>query len=161
MKASLIILLFLSIVFSKNSSAQSIVTDKGNIHFHFGTIMVYSTFSIGYESFNLIKNSKRHQLRPLLRAGVWNSSFTSKNTGMQSSLGFSYLLGKKNHFFEHSSELVTHFDKGLKGQTIVYIGSLYRPYFGYRYQPIDKRIIAKIGVGWKEVIQIGIGFRFY
>jgi hypothetical protein len=161
MKNSILTLLFFLIVFSSVISAQSASKDKGNLHFHFGIIMVYNTFSIGYESSNLIKNSERHQLRALLRAGVWNSSFANKNTGVHSSLGISYLFGKKNHYLEHSSELVTHFDRGLKGQTIVYIGALYRPYLGYRYQPSDKRIIAKIGVGWREVIQIGIGYRFF
>nr|WP_299207055.1 hypothetical protein [uncultured Brumimicrobium sp.] len=161
MKASITILLFLSIAFSKNSYSQSTSPDQGNLHFHFGSIMVYNTFSVGYESFNLLKNSKRHQFRPLLRAGMWNSSFSNKNTGVHSSIGIAYLFGKKNHFIEHSSEFVTHFDKGLKGQTIVYIGALYRPYLGYRYQPSGKRIIAKIGLGWREVIQVGIGLRLY
>lgn len=159
MKISTLIITFISILFSGIINAQSEVKDKGNINLHFGTLVVYNTYSIGYESFDLIKNIERHQLRPVIRVGGWNSSFASENTGTQSSLGISYLFGNRNHFFEHCSEIVSHFDKGLKGQPIVYIGSLYRPYLGYRYQPLNKRIIAKIGFGWKELIQVGFGYR--
>ena len=160
MKTSILTILFISILFSENLSAQSENTDKGNINLHFGTLVVYNTYSIGYESFDLIKNHEKHQLRSVVRIGGWNSSFSNKNTGMISSFGMSYLFGKGNHFIEHSSEIVFHFDKGLKDQSIVHIGSLYRPYLGYRYQPSNKKIIARIGIGWKEVIQIGIGYRF-
>ena len=159
MKFSSLITTFIFILFSGILNAQSEVKDKGNINIHFGTLVVYNTYSIAYESFDLIKNIERHQLRPIIRVGRWSSSFASKNIGTQSSLGLSYLYGKGNHFFEHSSEIVNHFDKGLKGQPIVYIGSLYRPYLGYRYQPLDKRIIVKIGFGWKELVQVGFGYR--
>ena len=157
MKAStLLILLFL---LPGVLNAQEEVKDKGNINVHFGTIIVYNTYSIGYESFNLLNNSDQHQLRPVIRMGGWGSSFTSKNKGAQSSLGVTYLFGKGDHLLEHCSEIVFHYDRGLKGQSIVYIGSMYRPYLGYRYQPRNKKIIAKIGLGWKEVIQFGFGYR--
>jgi hypothetical protein len=134
--------------------------DRGNINFHFGSIIAYKTYSIGYESFDLLKNTNHHQLRAIIRFGGWKSTFMNTNTGSQQSIGLSYLYGKTNHFLEFSSELVNHFDRGLKGQSIVYIGSMYRPFLGYRYQPVDKKIVARLGVGWKEVFQIGLGYRF-
>lgn len=56
-------------------------------------------------------------------------------------------------------DVVFHFDKGLKGQSITYFGALYRPFLGYRWQNPDRKIMAKIGVGWYEVVQFGIGFK--
>ncbi|MFT5820511.1 MAG: hypothetical protein ACI8ZM_001754 [Crocinitomix sp.] len=159
MKLTTLTTLFI-FIFSSGSIAQSNDNDKGNVNIHFGTLMVYSTYSIGYESFGLLKNIGKHQVRPVIRIGGWQSSYAEQNKGVQSSLGITYLFGGKSHFIEHSSEIVTHFDKGLKGQSIVFIGAMYRPYLGYRYQPLDKKIIAKIGVGWKELIQIGFGLRF-
>lgn len=155
-----IILAIVFILFGASIYAQSEFKDKGNVNLHFGTLIVYNTYSIGYEGRDLIKNIKKHQLRPVIRFGKWDSSFANKNTGIQSALGLSYLLGKEKYFFEHSSELVFHFDKGLKEQTGVYIGSLNRLYFGYRYQPLNKKFIVKIGIGWKELFQFGFGYRF-
>lgn len=51
-------------------------------------------------------NIEKHQLRAVIRIGGWTSSFASKNTGTQSSFGLSYLFGKRDHHFEHSSEIV-------------------------------------------------------
>lgn len=160
MKISIFTITLILVLFSKNIYAQSESSDKGNLNIHFGTLVVYNTYSIGYESFDLIKKIEKHQFRPVIRIGGWNSSFINKNSGILSSFGVSYLFGKRNHYFEHSSEVISHFDKGLKGQPIVYIASLYRLYFGYRYQPNNKKIIVKIGIGWKEFIQVGLGYRF-
>ena len=158
MKISTLIII-ICLLLSGILKAQVKGKDRGNINFHFGTVVVYNTYSIGFESCDLIKNKERHQIRPLVRFGGWNSSFASKNIGTQSSIGLSYLFGNGNHFFEQSSEIVSHFDRGLKGQTIVFVGTQYRLYLGYRYQPLDKRIIVKIGFGWKELIQFGFGYR--
>lgn len=133
--------------------------DRGNINLHTGTLLLYSTVSIGYESLDLAKKSARHSLRPLLRIGVWNARIASNNVGVQCAVGFSYVLGSKSHHFEHSSEFVSHFDKGLQGQQIVYIASLYRPFVGYRYDSQSKPFIFRIGIGWKEALQIGIGYK--
>lgn len=133
--------------------------DKGSLNIHLGTNIIYNTYSIGYESSDLVQKVEKHQIRPNIKVGGWQSSLTQKNTGIIASMGFSYLYGEGNHLFEHSSELITHFDKGLKGQSLIYIGTLYRPYFGYRYQPLNQKIILKFGFGWKEIIQIGLGFR--
>ena len=133
--------------------------ERGNLNLHYGTLAVYNTYAIGYELFDLLKNSERHHISPLIRIGGWNSSISEKNRGFQSSFGFSYLLGKKNHHLELTNEIVAHFDKGLKGQDIVYIGSLYRPFLGYRYQSVSNKFIGRFGFGWKELLQIGIGFK--
>ncbi len=154
----IVFIITLFVIFSIRVFSQTGSKDKGNVNFHFGTIIVYTTYSIGYESFDLIKKIEKHQLRPTVRGGVWKSTFMNKNIGTQSSLGLTYLFGKGKHFFEHSSEIISHYDKGLKGQRIVYIGSLYRPYLGYRFQPPNKKVIIKVGVGWREVIQIGFGY---
>ncbi|MBA2613063.1 MAG: hypothetical protein H0U95_13925 [Bacteroidetes bacterium] len=131
--------------------------DKGNVNFSTGTVLLYSTVSIGYESPDLLKKSVKHSLRPLVKFGVWNARVATNNVGSQCSIGLSYVIGSTSHHFEHSSEFVSHFDKGLKGQPIVYIASLYRPFVGYRYDSQNNTFIFKIGVGWKEVLQMGIG----
>ena len=150
---------YLLLILTLNMTLLSFAQDRGNINLHFGTIIVYQTYSLGYETPNLLKNSEKHQLSPLIRIGGWKSSISEKNTGFQSALGFSYLFGANNHHLEFSNEIVTHFDKGLKGQSTVYIASLYRPFLGYRYQSKNNKFIGRIGFGWKELLQIGIGFK--
>jgi len=152
-----LLLIFFLVGTHQFSSAQS--NDKGNIHLHFGAVVVYSTYSVGYESFDLLKNSTKHQIRPFVRIGGWNASIFNKNNGSLGTIGASYLFGRKNHFLEHSSAFVAHFDRGLKGKPITFIGGLYRPYLGYRYQPSEKKVIFKIGTGWREVVQVGFGYR--
>ena len=159
MKSTTRLIVFVITLFCFNSTAQDEKKDHGNVNLHFGTLMVYSTFSIGYESFDFLSNSESHSIHGNIRVGGWNASISNKNSGVQSSLGISYLYGKKNHKLEFNSEFVAHFDKGLKGQAITYIASLYRPFLGYRYQPLDKKIILRFGIGWKEVVQFGVGFR--
>jgi len=135
-------------------------SDKGNINMHFGTIAVYNTFSIGYELPDILKKSQKHTIRALIRLGIWNANLVHYNNGTQGAVGFSYIFGSKKHHFEHSSEFVMHFDKGLKGQPIVYIGSLYRPFIGYRFEAENSPLIFRIGIGWKEALQIGFGYKF-
>ena len=145
------------ILISTMNYAQTL--DKGNFNIHYGTLLVYQTYSIGYEGFDLLRNGARHSVRPVLRIGSWSAALVGKNLGMQTAIGASYLLGKGSHKFEHSSELVLHFDKSLRSQSLSYIASLYRPFIGYRYEPAHIRFIARVGMGWKEVLQIGIGYR--
>lgn len=133
--------------------------DKGIATFHIGSLIVYNTYSIGYETFDLLRNQVKHQLRPSVRLGAWSSTFAEKNTGIQNAVGLTYLYGNGNHLLELGSEIVFHYDQGLKGQALVYIGALYRPFVGYRYQPVDKNIVIKGGLGWKELIQVGLGVK--
>lgn len=155
-KLKLFSLNFVFVLLSLVAVAQ--VQDRGNINMHIGTLAIYNTLSIGYEFRGFIKNVEKHQLKPVIRGGIWSASLINKNKGLQNSIGLTYLFGK-NHFLEFTSEYVIHYDKGLKGQNVVYIGSLYRPFLGYRYQKEGKNLMAKIGVGWKELVQIGIGYR--
>ncbi len=138
--------------------------NRGNINVLYGTIIAYKTYSIGYESLDLfntsIIHSDKHHLSALVRFGGWNSTVSIENSGIQSAFGLSYLYGEGNHYFEHSSELVFHFDHSLKGEGYNYIASLYRPFIGYRYQPLEKKYLFRIGIGWKEALQIGFGYRF-
>ncbi len=162
MKSTIKLLVFtiLASINPINSIAQSEPkTDKGNINLHTSTVLLYSTMSIGYESIDLAKRSARHSIRPLIRIGVWNARLSVNNVGVQSAIGFSYVLGSKNHHFEHSSEFVSHFDKGLKGQSMLFIAGTYRPFIGYRYDSQNKRFIFRIGVGWKEALQVGLGYK--
>lgn len=154
------LLFVLTAVITRESTAQSDPKpDRGNVNFHTGTILIYSTVSLGYEAFDLLKKSQRHSLRPLLRAGIWNANVFNRNTGVQCAAGFSYILGSGRHHFEHSSEFVSHFDRGLKGQAITYIAGTYRPFAGYRFDSKDQSFIFRIGIGWKEVVQLGLGYR--
>ena len=159
MKNKIILSLFLSLLLG-SAISQEKIKDKGNINIHFGTVLLYNTYSIGYELFDLMPNSERHSIKPVVRIGGWSASVSDKNSGVLSTVGFSYLFGKGNHLLEHSSEFVAHFDKGLKGQILTFIGGLYRPFLGYRFQPLDKKIIIRFGVGWKEVFQFDLGYRF-
>jgi len=142
-----------------NSFAQDAKKDLGYIDFHVGTLIVYNTYTIGYKGPSLIKSGTKHQLRPIISFGGWKSTFFENNRGSLASLGLTYWYGKEKHFFEFSSELVFHFDKGLKGQSLVSTGVLYRPFIGYRYAPSSKRLTAKVGVGWYELFQFGLGFK--
>jgi hypothetical protein len=152
-----IFILVLFLIFGSFSFSQ---TNRGNINVHYGTVLIYKTYSIGYESFDFFTKSQKHHLSGLVRFGGWSASTSIKNSGLQTAFGISYLYGKGNHYFEHSSEMVFHFDKSLKDSGLNYIASLYRPFLGYRYQPLEKKFIFRIGVGWKEVFQMGFGYRF-
>jgi len=138
--------------------------NRGNINVLYGTIIAYKTYSIGYESLDLfntsIIHSDKHHLSALVRFGGWNSTVSIENSGIQTAFGVSYLYGKNNHYFEHSSEVVIHFDQSLKGNGLNFIGTLYRPFIGYRFQPLEKKFLFRIGIGWKEALQIGFGYRF-
>lgn len=155
--------LFIFLIFvlfsSSTISAQNDAIDRGNINLHFGSIVVYNTFSIGYESPDILKKYNHHQIRLLSKIGRWNTTLLNKNAGLNGTLGFSYLIGKKNHYFEHNSEVVFHFDEGLKDQGLVHVASTYRIFLGYRYMPKNKRLFFKIGAGWYELFQIGFGYR--
>lgn len=159
MKNKIIFFLLLSL-FSVSSPCQEKMKDKGNINLHVGSMLLYNTYSVGYESFNLIPNLEKHSIKSVVRFGGWNANVLNKNVGALSSFGLVYLFGKGSHKLEHSSEFVTHFDKGLKGQKITYVGGLYRLFLGYRFQPVDKKIILRFGLGWREVFQFGLGYRF-
>ena len=130
---------------------------RHNINLHLGSLAVYNTFSIGYEYHDLMNAIDKHQLKPVIRGGGWGASIINKNKGVQTSLGLSYLYGRK-HMLEFASEYVVHFDKGLKGQSITYIAATYRPFLGYRYEG-EKKMIFRIGAGWKEVVQFGVGYK--
>lgn len=126
---------------------------------HVGTIAVYSTFSFGYESTSLIK-LKKHQLSLNVGIGGWHSSLIENNFGTQSNIGIVYLYGLNKHKLEIAYSEMFHFDQSLKSKNVVFIGRLSRPYLGYRYDTIDSRIYFKVGIGWKELLQFGVGFNF-
>lgn len=155
MKTIKILLSFVAINMCTTIFSQ--ISEKGNVNLHIGTIIYYNTFSLGYESKSLLK-SNRHQLRTNVRLGMWTSSIFDKNKGSLTSLGGTYLFGNK-HYIEFSSEVVFHFDRGLKGQTLSYIGTTYRPFLGYRWENPERKILTRIGFGWYEVVQIGIGYK--
>ncbi len=140
-------------------TAQDKPVDFGNVNIHIGTIAVYSTYSIGYESFDLLPATPKHALRLNGGLGFWSASLFNKNTGFQTNISAIYGFGQKKHLLDLGFGAVFHSDKSLKGEGLSYIGTLYRPYIGYRFQPHDKRIILKIGSGWREVIQLGLGWR--
>lgn len=151
-------LIKLTLIFSLLANvANSQESAKGNVNAHFGTLGVYSAYSLGYETPTLLKFDK-HKFRINARFGGWSSSFTEKNNGSLASIGGTYLFGNKHHL-EFSSDAVFHFDRGLKGQTITYIAAWYRPFLGYRYESETSRFMGRIGVGWKEVFQVGIGYK--
>ncbi len=152
------LLLFLTFFLIQSSFTQESRRDKGNVNIHLGTILIYSTYSLGYEGFDLLKNEK-HSIRPAIGIGGWNANVFERNTGVQSNIGFTYSLGKKSHLLDVGSAVVFHFDKSLKGNGLTFIAATYRPYLGYRFQPVDKKLILKIGFGWREVLQVGVGWR--
>lgn len=156
MKALRLIIAFLLINdLCKNGYTQS--PDRGSITLHAGSLFYYNTYSLGYES-PALWSKNQHQVRINGRVGGWSAFIIQKNKGILTSIGGTYLLGTK-HCLEISSEVVFHFDKSLKGQSVSYIGALYRPFLGYRWQNPDRKIATRIGVGWYEIIQFGIGFR--
>lgn len=152
------ILFLITLLFGQIGFTQQLKKDKGNINLHLGAILYYTTYSIGYESLDFLHHEK-HSLRANLAAGTWTTSFLGKNIGFQTNIGLNYSLGKKHHLLDIGSALVFHFDKSLKNEGLSYIATTYRPFIGYRYQPLEKRIILKIGFGWKELLQLGFGIR--
>lgn len=155
MKMSKITPTIISLFFCTTLFSQ--MKERGNVNLHFGSLAVYSTYSVGYESPYLLSKDKHH-LTMNMRLGGWSASVLNKNNGSLTSVGGTYLFGNK-HCLEFSSDLVFHFDKGLKGQPLTYIGTTYRPFLGYRWQNPENRFLARFGVGWYEIIQFGIGFK--
>ena len=157
-KASFLLLLWMS--FASLALAQDNHKDYGNIHLYAGTILITSSYSVGYEFPDLISSKSKHAIRPVIRFGGWYASLFTTNSGIQSSIGFSYLYGSKSHLFEHSSEMVAYFDRMSSNQSLTYMNILYRTFFGYRYQPIKNKLYFKVGIGFIEVLQVGFGYRF-
>lgn len=153
-----VFLLILSILSILNSHAQTNKKSLGHVGIHMGTSIFYNTASIRYESPAMLTIGQHHSFGLHADLGIWQSSVSQKNTGLLNALGFTYLIGNERHCFEHSSSLVAHFDKGLKGQPVVYIASLYRGYVGYRFRFPSKRLYGKIGIGWREFIQLGFQY---
>jgi|GEM_PF-4493379 len=131
---------------------------KGSLTLHLGTLAIYNTFSVGYESPDLLEKVAKHGLVARMGLGGWQASLFRANTGFQSHLEVGYLRGSGKHHLELASGFVLHFDKGLKGQIITYIGTLYRPFVGYRYQDPEKRFSFRMGTGWREVLQLGLNY---
>lgn len=155
MKMSKVIPTIISLCFSTSLFSQ--ITERGNVNLHFGSLAIYSSYSIGYESPALLSKDKHH-ITMNARWGAWSASILNRNNGSLTSVGGTYLFGNK-HCFEFSSDLVFHFDKGLKGQPITYIGTIYRPFLGYRWQNPENRFLVRFGFGWYEIFQVGIGYR--
>jgi hypothetical protein len=132
----------------------------GSIHLNYGSVFVYSTKQLVYESPDLYKKNNLFAVQFIAGGGLWKASYTQESKGSLLTFGTSILLGKQSHFLEHNSSLNFHYGQSLKGNHAVFIGTLYRPYLGYRFQPKDKHLILKIGSGWKEIIQLGVGWRF-
>ncbi|MEO9531365.1 MAG: hypothetical protein ABJG68_13765 [Crocinitomicaceae bacterium] len=139
-------------------SAMTQEKEKGNVNIHVGTMLFYNTISLGYESFDFTKNLQKLQVRGNVKTGLWSASILDANLGFQSAAGISFLYGN-NHKIEFSNDIVFHFDKSIKHNGMTYIATTYRPFIGYRFQNPEKKLILKLGVGWREVFQCGIGFK--
>ncbi|MFK8038792.1 MAG: hypothetical protein AB8B74_10915 [Crocinitomicaceae bacterium] len=133
--------------------------DKGAIFGQFNTVLIYSNYTINYETKSLFSTSEKHNLMLTAGIGGWSTSAFNKNSGVVVNYGINYLFGSNSHLLEVDLNYQNHFDKGLKGQLIVFIGSTFRPFLGYRYQPKEGKVFFKIGTGWREVLQMGLGFR--
>ena len=132
--------------------------EKGNVNIHVGTMLFYNTFSFGYESVDLTKKLKKLQTRGSIKTGFWTASIINANSGFQSAVGTSFAYGNI-HKIEFSNDLVFHFDKSLKHNGLTYITATYRPFLGYRFQNPEKKLIFRLGIGWREIVQCGIGFK--
>lgn len=156
MKVIKVILLVSILFLIQNITAQE--RDNGNVNLHIGSMFFYNTVSVGFESLDFTKKLEKIQLRGSVKAGLWSASIVNANSGFQSAAGISCLYGN-THKIEFSNDVVFHFDRSLKGDGLTYIAATYRPFIGYRFQNPEKRLILKLGVGWREVIQCGIGFK--
>jgi len=152
-----LILGFVLLFGSFNSFCQD---NEGAIYGQFNTILIYSNYTLNYESKDIINQFEKHSLRFSGGLGGWTTSAFNKNSGTLLNYGINYNYGSKSHLLEFGLTYQNHFDKGLKDQPIVFIGSTFRPFFGYRYQPLERKLFFKIGTGWREVVQIGLGYRF-
>ena len=152
------IFLFLSLIPAVTNGQDP--HDFGSLHLNYGTIFVYSTKLLTYESPDILKNNEILGINFNGGGGLWKASYSESSKGTMLNIGMSLTVGKGSHYLEHNSALNFHYGASLKGDYSLYIGTLYRAYLGYRFQPKEKHIILKIGSGWKEIIQIGIGWRF-
>ena len=156
MKVIKLILLVSILFLIQNVTAQE--RDNGIVNLHFGSMFFYNTVSLGYESFDFTKKLEKIQFRGSVKTGLWSASIVDANSGFQSAAGISFLYGN-THKIEFSNDIVLHFDRSLKGNGLTYIATTYRPFLGYRFQNPEKRLMLKLGVGWREVIQCGLGFK--
>lgn len=138
--------------------AQSEGMKKNTVGVRYGTSVVYSTGMVQFETDAFLLKNK-HKIKGHLGMGVWSASLSQKNRGMLSVFGITYLYGNDKHAFEHTASLMSHFDKGLNGQTIVHIATFYRGYIGYRFRFGTSKLYGTIGVGWREFVQCGLFYK--
>ena len=130
------------------------------ITFELSNTVAYGTLSLNYESVDFLKKSDKHIAKFSLGFGRWSSELWESNTGFQFNSNFIYLFGANSHHFEADLGLTYHFDKGLEKSKYAYIGTIPNVFLGYRFQKPEKHFMFKIGAGWYELIQAGIGYSF-
>lgn len=160
MKLNLIILLSVLLGTTSIHAEEEPTSGNGAIYAHVGTIHVYRTINLGYESPTLYQFGGRHQFRLLGDIGFWHARLFNVNWGVKSSIGMVYLFGAKASKLEINGGASFHFDEGLKGQLLGYMGTLPKIFLGYRYEKPEGRFFFKAGIGWHEAVQLGCGLRF-
>jgi len=132
--------------------------NKGAIQISAGTLYFYRVASIGYESPSLVQLRSKHTFKFSVNTGLWNARLSAPNTGTQINANLIYVFGEKAHKLEMDLGFTSHFDKGLKGQYFSYIATLPKFFLGYRYE--QRKLYYKLGLGWYEALQVGIGYKF-
>jgi hypothetical protein len=133
--------------------------DSGTIFVHAGTIGFYASQSLGYESRDFLRGNYTHSVSAFAAAGRWHSAITQDNAGFQWNLGAAYALCFGSHAMEHRSLLAFHYDQSLKSNGLAYLGCRYKTYVGYRLHFARQRMVLRVGAGWPEFVQAGLGYR--
>lgn len=154
------IILFMSLCFTPLLANSQENKAFGAIQLSTGTLHVYRVLNLGYESPTLLQLGTKHQFRLAANAGLWQARLYNTNLGSQTNANLIYLFGGNAHKLEVNAGLTVHFDKGLKGQFLTHIGTLPKFYLGYRFEKTEQHLYYKVGMGWYEAVQLGIGWRF-
>lgn len=153
------------IIFTLGSFCISQSDDKNPINNHtltieLGNTIIYGTLSLNYESIDFLKNSDKHIAKFSVGAGRWSSDLWESNVGFQFNSNLIYLYGANSHHFEADLGLTYLFDNGLEKSKYAYISTIPNVFLGYRFQKPTKHFMFKIGAGWYELIQLGLGYSF-
>lgn len=133
--------------------------DAGNIVINSGTSIIFNTLTIGYESPSLLGDLKKHKLRLGLHSGLWHASLFNSNLGVQIKPQFVYLLGNAVHQLEVNYGIALYLDSNIDEAGINYIGRRQTFYMGYRLKPKTHSLFFKLGAGYPELLQLGVGYQ--
>jgi hypothetical protein len=134
--------------------------DVGTLGLHGGSILLFNSASVIYESPDLFKKSEAQDLRVSLGYGIWYFEFLSRARGALGYGGLELILGPNEHHLEIDlGVMMRSFDESFSDNTEGQTVFLPRSFIGYRYESADSPVYLKAGIGFVELLQFGFGVR--